>query len=311
MPAPKEGTVNSSNPVPPYHRFRDFIDVKSDRFNVLISLLDELKFSVSVVNIAGKRHIFVVPSPNTLRVGTKKKITVLAAHYDRVPDSPGANDNGAAVFILIEAALRLRGRAIENWLIIFTDKEELSKNEGLRDQGSYLLAEGLKVIGFKSGFFFIFDACGRGDTLIISKTVGYLLKNEHSGTTAPLKNQFRLLQLRAMEAAKSISTGRFLLLPTPFSDDAGFLRAGLAAQTITVLPAKEAAAFSSFIRGNNLYTGALINSEERLRRGTEHIPQTWRLLNSPQDTIEQLDGNNFGNVAQFALELCRLDNRIF
>jgi hypothetical protein len=32
------------------------------------------------------------------------------------------------------------------------------------------------------------------------------------------------------------------LPPTPFSDDAGFLRAGLAAQTITVLPAKEAAA---------------------------------------------------------------------
>jgi hypothetical protein len=228
-----------------------------------------------------------------------------------VPDSPGANDKGAAVFILIEAALRLRGRAIENWLIIFTDKEELSENEGLRDQGSYLLAEGLKGIGLNSGFFFIFDACGRGDTLIISKTAEYLLKNEHGRTTATLKNQLRLLQLRAMEAAKNISTGRFLLLPTPFSDDAGFLRAGLAAQTITVLPSSEAAEFSSFIRGNNLYIGALINSEERRRRGVEHIPQTWRLLNSPQDTSAQLDGNNFENVAQFAIELCRLDNRGF
>jgi hypothetical protein len=306
MPAPKEGTVNSNNPDPPYHRFKDFIDVKNDRFDVLAALLDELKFSVSVVSIAGKRHIFVVPSQKTLRIGPRKKITVLAAHYDRVPDSPGANDNGAAVFILIEAALRLRGRGLENWLIIFTDKEELSENEGLRDQGSYLLAEGLKEIGLKSGFFFIFDACGRGDTLIISKTAGYLLKNEHGKTTATLKNHLRLQQLRAMEAAKSISNGRFLLLPTPFSDDAGFLRAGLAAQTITVLPPYEAAAFSSFIRGNNLYIGTLINNEERIRRGTEHIPQTWRLLNGPQDTVEQLDGNNFGNVAQFAIELCRL-----
>jgi hypothetical protein len=306
MPAPKEGTVNSGNPDPPYHRFKDFINVNNDRFNVLAALLDELKFPVSVVNIAGKRHIFVVPSQNTLRAGAKKKITVLAAHYDRVPDSPGANDNGAAVFILIEAALRLRGRAIENWLIIFTDKEELTENEGLRDQGSYLLAEGLKGIGLKSGFFFIFDACGRGDTLIISKTAGHLLKNEHGRTTATIKNHLRLLQLRAMEAAKSISTGRFLLLPTPFSDDAGFLRAGLAAQTITVLPSGEAAAFSSFIRRNNLYVGTLINNEERTRRGTEHIPQTWQLLNGPQDTAAQLDGNNFGNVAQFAIELCRL-----
>jgi hypothetical protein len=79
MPAPREGTVNSNNPAPPYHRFRDFIDAGSDRFDVLVALLDELKFSVSVVNIAGKRHIFVVPSQNTLRAGTKK-ITALAAH---------------------------------------------------------------------------------------------------------------------------------------------------------------------------------------------------------------------------------------
>ncbi|MDR2660068.1 MAG: M28 family peptidase [Spirochaetaceae bacterium] len=302
---PREGTVNSANPLPPYHRFGDFIAAGSDRFNVLIALLDELKLSVSVVNIAGKRHIFIVPSSNTLRAGEKKTFTALAAHYDRTAGSPGANDNGAAVFILIEAALRLRGRDAGDWLMIFTDKEELAESEGVKDQGSYMLAEGLKGIGLKTGYFFIFDACGRGDTLIISQTAGHLLKNEHGETVASLKNQLRLLQLRAIEAAKNSLSGHFLLLPTPFSDDAGFLRAGLAAQTITVLPSKEAAAFSSFIRRNDLYISALISSEERRRRGTEYIPQTWRLLNSPQDTAAHLNGNNFENIAQFAIELCR------
>jgi hypothetical protein len=273
-----------------------------------MSLLVELKLPVSVVNIAGKRHIFVASQSYTLRSGGKKGLTVLAAHYDRIQGSPGANDNGAAVFMLIEAALRLRGRAAGEWLIIFTDKEELTDGEGLKSQGSYLLAQGLGKAGLESGRFFIFDACGRGDTLIISKTAGHLLKNFHSGEVAPLKNRLRQLQLSAIAAAKNSLGGRFLLLPTPFSDDAGYLRAGMAAQTITVLPEKEAADFSVLARRNDLYVNALICGEQRRRRGVEHIPLTWRLLNSPEDTSARLDGNNFENVIQFALELCSTNN---
>jgi hypothetical protein len=272
-----------------------------------MSLLNELKLTVSVVNIAGKRHIFVMPVLYTsvmLKTGSKRTMTVLSAHYDRTPGSPGANDNGAAVFMLIDAALRLRRRAGGEWLIIFTDKEELTRGESLKEQGAYMLAKGLKESGLESCDFFIFDSCGRGDTLIISKTAGYLLKNEHSGAIAPLKNRLRLLQLRAMEAAKKSLVSRFLLLPTPFSDDAGFLRAGLAAQTITVLPAKEAADFFGLVRGNELYIDALISSEQQRRRGTAHIPKTWRLLNSPDDTESCLDGNNFEKIVQFAVKLC-------
>ncbi|MDR0663562.1 MAG: M28 family peptidase [Spirochaetaceae bacterium] len=293
-------------PIPPYHRFNDFISTKNQRFDVLMSLLDELKLDASVANIAGGRHIFVASSSHPGE-GKKKAATVLAAHYDRTVDSPGANDNGAAVFMLIEAALRLRRRAAGNWLLIFTDKEELESGESLKAQGAYSLAMGIKETRLGACNFFIFDACGRGDTLIISRTAGYLLKNERGGNIATLKNRLRQLQLRAMDAAKNCLGGRFLLLPTPFSDDAGFLRAGLAAQTITVLPAKEAAAFSSFVRRNEFYINALISSEQRKRSGVEHIPRTWRLLNSPEDTAEHLDGNNFSGVARFAVELCRME----
>jgi hypothetical protein len=307
MSASKEVATPHTPPAPPYHRFNDFINTKNQRFDVLMSLLDELKLEFSVVNIAGKRHIFLASSSHPAREGKKKALTVLAAHYDRKEGSPGANDNGAAVFMLIEAALNLRGRTAGNWLIIFTDKEELEDGESLTAQGAYSLACGLKETRLETCNFFIFDACGRGDTLIISKTAGYLLKNERGGNIAPLKNRLRLLQLRAMDAAKNCLDGRFLLLPTPFSDDAGFLRAGLAAQTITVLPAEEASAFSSFVRRNELYINALISSEQQKRRGIEHIPRTWRLLNSPEDTAEHLDMNNFESVAHFAVELCRMD----
>jgi hypothetical protein len=300
---PSKRAVSPPNSAPPYHRFSDFIDTKQNRFDVLISLLDELKLPISVVNMADKRHIFIPSSSGMVSGSGRKALTVLVAHYDRVADSPGANDNGAAVFMMIEAALRLRRCATDGWLIILTDKEELAFGEGLRDQGAYRLALCLKEAHFESGDFFIFDSCGRGDTLVISKTADCLLKNEHGGTMALLKNRFRQLQLRAVEAAEKRLGGRFLLLPTPFSDDAGFLRAGLAAQTITVLPRNEAAVLMSAVRRNGSYAHALISRERRLQRGIEHIPQTWQLLNSPADTAEHLDWNNFDNIVRFAIEL--------
>jgi hypothetical protein len=301
VPHPCGKAVNSPNSDPPYHRFGDFIDTKQNRFDVLVSLLDELKLPVSVVNMADRRHIFI-PSSSGGASG-RRTLTVLVAHYDRVAGSPGANDNGAAVFMLIEAALRLRGRGADGWLVILTDKEELDRGEGLKAQGAYRLALCLKETHLDGGDFFIFDSCGRGDTLVISKTADSLLKNEHGGAIAPLKNRLRLLQQRAVETAKIRFGGRFLLLPTPFSDDAGFLLAGLAAQTITVLPGNEAAAFLSAVRGNESYAGALISREQRRRRGMEHIPRTWQLLNGPADTAEHLDWKNFDSVVRFATEL--------
>jgi hypothetical protein len=292
------------NKAVPYHRFNDFIAVDGNRFDVLTSLLDELKLAYRVVTIAGKRHIFISSASSLFDQEAKKKPVVLVAHYDCVPGSPGANDNGAAVFMLAETARRLRGKPANDWLLIFTDKEELEQGESLKNQGSYLLAKGFRETGLGAGRFFIFDACGRGDTLIISTTADYLLKNEHGKGSAALKNQLRLLRMTALKAAENSGQTRFLLLPTPFSDDAGFLRSGLAAQTITVLPAKEAAEFASVARYNDLYINALISSGRKERHEKNRFPETWRLLNSPHDKESTLNEGNFENIIQFALELC-------
>ena len=53
---------------------------------------------------------------------------ILAAHYDSVPQSPGASDDGAAVAVLLETARALRaGPPMANdVLLLFTDGEEMA-----------------------------------------------------------------------------------------------------------------------------------------------------------------------------------------
>src|SRR5204863_528647 len=42
--------------------------------------------------------------------GRSKEIVILGAHYDTVPETPGADDNASAVAVLLEAARLLHGR---------------------------------------------------------------------------------------------------------------------------------------------------------------------------------------------------------
>jgi hypothetical protein len=202
--------------------------------------------------------------------------------------------------LLIAAALELKKMPNQSWLIIFTDKEELSSGESLRDQGSYLLARGLKNTDIAQADFFVFDACGRGDTLIISTAADNLIKSETGFAAAHIQQKLRKLHSKANAAADRIFDAKHLSLPTPFSDNAGFLRAGLAAGTITLLPEKEASDLARISRINSNYAGALVNSKFRAYVDTAHIPLTWRLMNSPDDTIEHLNPEIFSKMIKFA-----------
>jgi hypothetical protein len=227
------------------------------------------------------------------------------AHYDRVADSPGANDNSAAVFLLLETALGLREGGGQNWRIIFTDKEELGLGEGLRDQGSYSLALGLRDTELRDGRFYIFDACGAGDTLIISTTADHLMKNEKGPGVERLRFLVRQLRNTALETARDLLMDRVLRMRTPCSDDAGFLRAGVAAQTITVLPSREAARFAALLRKEPDLADTLINRDLSYKRDRIYIPETWRSLNSPGDSRLRLTPEHFKRVVRFASALCR------
>ncbi|MDR3325552.1 MAG: M28 family peptidase [Spirochaetaceae bacterium] len=291
------GTAEQLFSRPPFHRFREFIDPAKSRFQTLNALLNELGLPYSVVQLGANRHFFISPPSK------EKPAVVLAAHYDAVPGSPGANDNASGVFLLAAAALELHKTPGPSWLIVFTDKEELSEDEGLRSQGSYALARALKNTDLSGADFFVFDACGRGDALVVSTAADHLLKTETGWSAADIQKKLKSLRRTALDAAERVFGPKRLLLPTPFSDDAGFLRAGLAAQTITVLPEGEAARVAQLSRSNPDYARSLISRTYRAGIEVDHIPPTWRLINGPADSIESLTPETFPKIIQFAAAL--------
>jgi hypothetical protein len=305
----------------PYHRFKEFIALEADRFAVLKTLLDEVHVSYTVITIKGNRHFFVymerqVASNSALTVlGCPPELmlqnmlakscidTVLVSHYDRTPGSPGANDNSAAVFELLKAGLMLKSEGLDRWLIIFTDKEELSAGDSLLDQGSYTLAKWLKDACLDKAQIFIFDCCGVGDTLIISTAVDHLLRNDDSSGITRSRYLVSQMRERALKTARNIRLERVLLVPTPFSDDAGFFRAGLAAQTITVLPAIEAARLASLLRTRPDFADALVSKDVQDVLEKAFIPETWLSINGPNDCYEQLTPQYFQRLVDFAYAL--------
>ena len=266
----------------PYNHFKEFISAEADRFTLLCSILDSCSLPRQIMEIEGNRHIVVGNLLNNSQ-------PIFTAHYDRAPQSPGANDNGAAVFQLIQTALNFTSRKNSGKvLFIFTDGEELAKGESLRKQGSYSLGLCLKKNGFENNSIFSFDACGTGDTLIISTASEELLKKESGEGAETARRKAQALRRTALEAARTARLEKILLLPTPFSEDAGFLLSGMTAQTITVLPQNEAA----LVRGNE--KAFYSNTDRRL------IPETWRSLNGPADSPLRLTPEHWKNIPAFA-----------
>jgi hypothetical protein len=202
----------------------------------------------------------------------------------------------------MDAAMRLRGTS--GWRIIFTDGEELSSGEDARNQGAYTLAKALRESGRGDGQFFIFDCCGSGDTLIISTMADHVVKNGKSFRIARLRRETRTLRDRALKTARNLMMNKVLLAPVPFSDDLGFLRAGITAQTITVLPSREAAALACNLHKPG-FADSLINKGAQSPRLKRLLPETWKTLNSPRDLPERLTPSHYPMVVDFACALCK------
>jgi len=287
----------------PWCCFLDFIKPGIDRFLVLKKILNETGLVYSVPEIAGNRHFIIAPSSS--RTGTHKSPVILVAHYDRYDESPGANDNSAGVFILMEAAINLLKTKEKNWIIIFTDKEELKPGEGIMSQGAYTLAAGLKTLKLEKSRIFCFDVCGTGDTLIISTTLDYLLKRDGYREGEKTRKSLASLRNSALEAAGSLRKPKAYLAPTPLSDDAGFFRAGLAAQTLTVLPSREYAKLRTELQKDPGFAEILVNAEMWKKKNNNAIPETWQILNSPKDNYMRLTPENFPMMVRFAEALCK------
>jgi len=308
MPGTKQKWAMQS----PYERFFDFIAPEADRYSVLLDHIQKLDLNTLVISIEENRHFFIFPkginlklSPGDVFPFNGESPTVLTAHYDRVPGSPGANDNSAAVFQLLKTALKLDEMNLNRWIIIFTDKEELQSGEGFKEQGSYGLAKKLRQLGLGNAQIFNFDACGTGEVFLFSGTTDYLLdKNEKPGFRRVIQ-RVKKLRKKVLDTARNLNLSHVLSVPTPFSDDAGFLQGGLPAQTITMLPENEASHFASLLRNHpdfvdQLISGSITNPVDRLQ-----IPETWRIINGPGDTHTRLTPEHYDRIIRFAVELCK------
>jgi hypothetical protein len=239
--------------------FKNFTDLSIDRFKFLAAILETLKLPYKLLEIRGAKHLVVYPD-NLLT-----NCTCFIAHYDRVPGTPGANDNSASVFYLIEHLSRIKDKN-HSTLGIFTDKEEISCSDSVKSQGAYGLGEYFKQNNLKP-YIYIFDMCGIGSTLLLG-TGGETLLKKNSSRYKKTILELEKLKLRAQETFLSVNYGEFFYLTPMFSDDLGLLLNGFPSVLISLLPYREAVEY---------------------QKNPEKLPLSWRCNHTPLDTLETLD----------------------
>ena len=218
----------------------------------------------------GNNHIYVKFPMSHYNKGCKVKTVI--AHYDRVPNTPGANDNSAAVFSMLLWAVRLNnmgnsGRP-HNIRLILSDGEE--KGElGVTSQGAYSLAALFRKLKIINDDIFVFDCMGRGTIPILTET--QLPKT----VSRDFAESFYSLEKRAQDLIKSACGDKWCTLPCNYSDNAGFIANGIPAVAITLLPSNEV---SHALKGG--------------------VPKTWLLNHSMEDNLSSVDPKSFEITAK-------------
>ncbi|MGN0728585.1 M28 family peptidase [Treponema sp.] len=228
------------------------------------------------------------------------KIKTVIAHHDRVANSPGANDNSAADWQLMNWAVWLKNYpSFHNVRIFFTDGEELGWT--VSNQGAFGIAKTFQRLGITNDDVYVFDACGRGEIPILSKS------GLSSLASPKFKAQFSDLYKRTENILRIATDGRWMSLPVPYSDNASFIACGIPAVAITLLPADEASLYARKINSDKHLEDAVMNREsskqKRLSENIpdfsykEHLPYTWRLFHTKDDNIDSLTPASFKVMA--------------
>lgn len=256
--------------------FHGFLKPDADRCSVLETALGGSGIGFTVLRTqAGS---FVVARPRKVEHDGRWRSKVVTAHYDRVPGTQGALDNSAACLQLWSWLVAERPSL--NLSVVFTDHEELSGRPAT-EQGAYALGQAFGSLGIHRPLVFTLDVTGRGDTLVSSSSAAAL--RQEGGSMAALA-----AEVEGMSAALARALGRRVFRArVPFGEDLGFLRAGVPALQLTVLPADEAAELSG---KDGLPPWA------SLEWPPESMPYTWRLLHSRDDVPALYTDDAFGLI---------------
>ena len=197
-----------------------------------------------------------------VEVGGGERVLVLIAHHDAVPGSAGANDNAAAIGILLRLLARTAADPPRDLRVrfLFTAAEEL----GYLGARAYVRAAALRdVAGVVS-----LELCGIGDNLALWDA------GAPTDLTRAFSRAAEGLGYRRDETYHVV--GR---IPVFGSDHRAFAAAGVPACGLTVIPGSEAPALRRFIFSP--WRGVL--------RQLVHRPPPFDTYHTPRDRSETLD----------------------
>jgi Peptidase family M28 len=220
-------------------------------------------------------------------VGAGPRVLLLAGHHDAVPGSPGANDNAAAVGILVSLWRRLAAdppRHLTVRLAFFGDEER-----GMLGSRVYARTTALEqLVGVVS-----LELCGIGDSLALWDVTPAM-----AGT--PLVQAW-------VAAAEALGYRRdetyHLATPVPFfgSDHRPLADRGVPGVGLTAVPTAAAEALRAFIYGG--VRGILVAPARR--------PPPFTTYHTADDTPESLEPAALSRVETLLAAFCReLDLRV-
>ncbi len=166
----------------------------------------------------------------SVELGSGERVLVLCAHHDAVPGSPGANDNAAAVGILLHLLPRIERSVRPGWRVrlLFTAAEELDY------LGARVYVEEAPLTGI-AGVLSL-ELCGIGDTIVLW---------DATAETGFLRRVAGALEGLGLERNKGYQVvGR---IPVFGSDHRAFAAAGLPACGFTLVPLAHAQALRRFV----------------------------------------------------------------
>lgn len=198
---------------------------------------------------------------------------LFCAHYDAVPGSPGANDNGAALCILIQLAVTLKEEGIPAKFAFF-DGEEMG-NSGSRLYVS--LADRQTLSGVIN-----LDVCGYGDSLVIC------------GKGHEKKPVFRSFCQKSLLGRHQGHIVKFL----PKSDDSSFSRMKLPTLSLAAMPRWDI----QYLNALASYGEGLFGRPPEFELILGQMEVTSTMHGGYRDTLEWIERGTMENVYAFLLE---------
>ncbi len=263
-----------------WEEFNQFISFDCNREQFIKDFLNKNGIDCPVISLEGKNHLYV--NFPLSQYNSSYKIKTIIAHYDRNSNTPGANDNSAAVFCILNWAVKIYKQNIcHNVRIIFTDGEESNQNNtSVTNIGSFKLAQLFKKLNLMNDDIFVFDCMGRGDIPVICEN------NFSENVSSDFVKKVFELEKKTEQILKKASGGKWYKLKTAYSDNASFLANGIPCVAITMLPSSE---INDYLKG--IY------------------PLTWQLFHTENDNIQSLTPNSF-EIMQQILDLVALNKTL-